>query len=487
METHSVHSKYEPVIGLEIHAQLLTKTKAFSPEAAEYGALPNHHVSVINLGHPGTLPMHNKEAVKMAIKVGLACSCHITENNIYARKNYFYADLPKGYQITQDKTPLCTGGSVKIKLKDGEVRHIGLIRIHMEEDSGKSIHDMDLSNTLLDFNRAGTTLVEIVTEPEIRNAEEAFQFVTEIRKLLRYLEVCDGNMEEGSLRCDANISVRPKGSSTFGTKVEIKNMNSITNVKKAIEHEIERQIALLEKGEKVMQETRSFDAQRNLTFSMRSKELVTDYRYFPEPDLLPLHVNVDLVEEIKQDMPLLPEELYNTLRNTYQLSSYDAQVLTESRQMADYFLSICQHTANYKSAANWLMGDIKGYLNNNGTEIDSFPLKPESIAQLIALIDSNTISHTAASQIIFPAMIQEPEKNPMNIAQEKNVIQESDDQFITELAMAAIELFPDKVIEYRNGKKGVLGLFMGEIMKRSQGKADPKVASKKLVELLETP
>lgn len=487
MEKHLVHTAYEPVIGLEIHAQLLTKTKAFSSEPSEYGALPNHHVSVINLAHPGTLPMHNKEAVKMAIKVGLACGCNITEHNIYARKNYFYADLPKGYQITQDKTPLCSGGSVKIKIKDGETREIGLIRIHMEEDSGKSIHDMDLANTLLDFNRAGTTLVEIVTEPEIRNAEEAFQFVTEIRKLLRYLEVCDGNMEEGSLRCDANISVRPKGSSTFGTKVEVKNMNSITNVKKAIEYEIQRQISLIETGEKVIQETRSYDAQRNLTFSMRSKELVTDYRYFPEPDLLPLQVGVAMVEEIKQSMPLLPEELFNTLRNTYQLSTYDAQVLTESRQLADYFLSMCRHTSNYKSAANWLMGDIKGFLNNNGTEIDAFPLSPEKIAQLIALIDANTISHTAASQIVFPAMIAHPNADPMQVAQEKNVIQESDDQFITEIAMAAMEQFPDKVIEYRNGKKGVLGLFMGEIMKLSKGKADPKLASKKLIELLENP
>jgi aspartyl-tRNA(Asn)/glutamyl-tRNA(Gln) amidotransferase subunit B len=478
-------SKYEPVIGLEIHAQLLTRTKAFSTDLAEYGGLPNHQVSVVNLGHPGTLPMHNKEAVEMAIKVGLACNCEITSYNIYARKNYFYADLPKGYQITQDKTPLCTGGGVRIKDSNGAQKTIGLIRIHMEEDSGKSMHDLDIHNTLLDFNRAGTSLVEIVTEPVIKNADEAYQFVTEIRKLLRYLEVCDGNMEEGSLRCDANISVRPTGSDTFGTKVEVKNMNSISNVKKAIEYEILRQIDTIEKGGTILQETRSYDAQRNLTFSMRSKELVTDYRYFPEPDLPPLEVEVSWVESVKSQMPLLPEALFEKLVHEYQLPEYDAGVLTESRPVAYYFLSICEHTANFKSAANWVMGDIKAHLNNYGMEIADFPISAEQIASLIALVDEGKVSHTIASQVIFSELLNNPDANPEQIAREKNVIQESDDSFIHELAQQALEKYPSKVEEYRKGKKGVLGLFMGEVMKLSKGKADPKAANKKLTELLE--
>lgn len=477
--------KYEPVIGLEIHAQMLTKSKAFSSDLSEYGGMPNHYVSVVNLGHPGTLPVHNREAVEMAVKVGLACSCDITHYNIYARKNYFYADLPKGYQITQDKTPLCTSGKVKIKLPDGEEKSIGLIRIHMEEDSGKSIHDLDLRNTLLDFNRAGTPLVEIVTEPEIKNAEEAYQFVSEIRKLLRYLEVCDGNMEEGSLRCDANISVRLRGEKRFGTKVEVKNMNSITNVKKAIEFEILRQIETIENGGTILQETRSYDAQRNLTFSMRSKELVTDYRYFPEPDLPPLKVEVAWVEQIRSEMPLLPEELYHKLLHEYQLSDYDARVLTESRPVAYYFMEICEHTSNYKSAANWIMGEVKAYLNNYGMEIAQFPLKPQKIAALIALVDEGKVSHSIAAQVIFSEMLKQHELEPLEIARQKNVLQESDEDFIVQVVRQALERFPDKVVEYRNGKKGVLGLFMGEVMKLSKGKADPKVANKKLTELLE--
>jgi aspartyl-tRNA(Asn)/glutamyl-tRNA(Gln) amidotransferase subunit B len=473
----AVLEKYEVVIGLEIHAQMLTKTKAFSSDRSEYGALPNHNISAITLGHPGTLPRHNKKAVENAIKVGLAFDCSITEENIYARKNYFYADLPKGYQITQDKTPLCVGGFVKIKEEDGTIKKIELTRIHMEEDSGKSIHDMDVYDSLIDYNRAGTPLVEIVTEPVIKTGEEAYKFVTEVRKILRYLEVCDGNMEEGSLRCDANISIMPKGTKTFGTKVEVKNMNSITNVKKAIEYEIIRQAVALDKGETIVGETRSYDAVRNVTFSMRAKELVNDYRYFPEPDLPPLIVTKEKIAEIKATMPLLPEQLEVRFKNEFGLNEYDAHQLTENKELAAYFEEVSKHTQNYKAAANWIMGDIKGYLNANALELVDFSLSGESIAQIIALIDSDQVSNSMASQKLFPALVQNPTKSPLELANELNIVQNSDVDFLETVIDEVLAEWTDKVDEYKSGKKGLMGLFVGEVMKRSQGKADPKATS----------
>lgn len=476
--------RYEAVIGLEIHSQLLTKSKAFSSDLAEYGGMPNTHVSEVSLGHPGTLPKHNKGAVRMAIKVGLACKCRIREYNRYARKNYFYADLPKGYQITQDNTPLCTGGYVTIRVNDLEKR-IDLTRIHMEEDSGKSMHDLDLENSLIDYNRAGTPLIEIVTEPVIKTGDEAYQFVTEIRKLVRFLDVCDGNMEEGSLRCDANISVRLRGAEAFGTKVEVKNMNSISNVKKAIEYEIERQIQAIENREEIVQETRSFDALKGTTFSMRAKELVNDYRYFPEPDLPPLVVTQEMLEEIKAEMPALPEELLSRFENEFKLSRYDATNLTETKELAKYYLDITAHTANYKAAANWVMGPVKGWLNKNALGIDRFPVAPYSIADIIAIIDEGKISNAAGEQKVFPELVQHPGKSPLEIAESLGVIQSSDSHFLVELVDQALNTYPAKIQEYRNGKKGVLGLFMGEVMKLSGGKADPKVASSMLIKKLE--
>lgn len=481
----NLHDKYEAVIGLEIHAQLLTKTKAFSEEVAEYGSAPNSNVSVVNLGHPGTLPRHNKEGVNMALKVGLACGCDITPYCLYARKNYFYADLPKGYQITQDKTPLCQGGFVKIKKEDGSVKDIELTRIHMEEDSGKSIHDMDLHYSLIDYNRAGTSLIEIVTEPVIKTGEEAGLFVSEIRKLVRYLDVCDGNMEEGSMRCDANISVMLKGSKTFGTKVEVKNMNSISNVRKAIEFEIERQIQANENNEKIVQETRSFDAVKGITFSMRAKEVATDYRYFPEPDLPPLVVSLDWIDQVSSEMPKLPEELYQMFTTDYGLSHYDASVITENKTIAKYYLDILDHTDNYKAAANYLMGAVKGYLNKNAIELSEFSVQPRQIAEIIRLIDEGTISNAVGEQTIFPALVESPDKTALELAKELNVIQNSDDSFIDGLIADALAKYPDKVSEYKAGKKGLLGLFMGEVMKNSGGQADPKVATDKLRAKLE--
>lgn len=482
---NNISDKYEVVIGLEVHAQLLTATKAFSSDKAEFGAMPNTHISAISLGYPGTLPRHNKSAVEMAIKVGLAFGCDITEENIYARKNYFYADLPKGYQITQDKTPLCKGGGVKIKLDDGTEKVIALTRIHMEEDSGKSIHDMDVHYSLIDYNRAGTALIEIVTEPVIKSGEEAYKYITEIRKILRHLEVCDGNMEEGSLRCDANISIMPKGSNVYGTKVEVKNMNSISNVKRAIEYEINRQAEALEKGEKIAGETRSFDAVKNLTFSMRAKELVNDYRYFPEPDLPPLYVDEKMVARIRQDMPLLPEQLKQQFMTQYALNEYDALQLSENKDLAAYFMQLVSHTTSFKAAANWIMGDIKSYLNANALEITDFPVPATGIARLIALVDSGKVSHSMASQRIFPEMITHAEELPEDIANRLNLLQNSDTDYLESLIDGVLAEWSDKVAEYRAGKKGLMGLFMGEVMKRSQGKADPKATSKLLAQKLD--
>lgn len=485
MATQSIHDKYEAVIGLEVHAQMLTNSKAFCADSTEYGSEPNSQVSVVSLAYPGTLPMHNKKAIEYAMKMGIACNANIREVNHYARKNYFYADLPKGYQITQDTTPICTGGSIKLKQKDGSEKVINLTRIHMEEDAGKSMHDQDVYDTLVDFNRAGVALIEIVTEPDFRSGEEAYQYLTIVRKLVRYLDICDGNMEEGSLRCDANVSVRLKGAKEYGTKVEVKNMNSISNVKRAIEHEITRQIDELEAGRTFTTETRSFDANTGTTFSMRSKELANDYRYFPEPDLPPLIISEEWLNEVENNMPALPDELHDKYTKQLNLSDYDATILTDTKEIAWYFDEVCQHTKNYKAAANWVMGGVKSYLNENAIDMGDFKLPAVAVAKLIALIDEGKISNSAASQSVFPEMVKQPEKAPLQIAEELNLIQESDSNFLQEVIEASVSKYPDKVAEYKAGKKNLLGLFMGEVMKQSKGKADPKVASQLLREYLE--
>lgn len=479
------YDKYEAVIGLEVHAQMLTKSKAFCADAVEYGASPNTLVSPISLGHPGTLPVHNKEAVRNAVKLGIACGCDIAPFNYYARKNYFYADLPKGYQISQHTTPICENGYIDIKLKDGSEKRIGLIRIHMEEDTGKSMHDQDVYDTLIDYNRAGTALVEMVSLPDIRTGEEAYQYLTEVRKLVRYLGICDGNMEEGSMRCDANVSVRLKGATEFGTKVEVKNMNSIRNVQRAIDYEIKRQIEAIEAGEKIFQETRTFEATRGVTIVMRTKEGASDYRYFPEPDLPPLHITSSYIEEVKAQMPALPKALFNRFTNELGLSEYDAGVLTESREVAEYFEAVLEHTKNVKAAANWVMVQIKGYLNENASDITAFELKPSQIAEIISLIDEGKISNSVATQKVFSALILAPSKTALQIAEEMNLIQESNSDELQQWIDAAIAKYPEKVVEYKAGKVSLVGLFMGEVMKLSKGKADPKVASQLVKETLD--
>ena len=472
-----IRDKYQVVIGLEVHAQMLTKTKAYSNDINEFGAIPNTNISVISLGHPGTLPMMNKKTVEYAIRLGLACGCTIARDQYFARKNYFYPDLPKGYQITQDKTPICTGGAVIIKTESGEEKSVGLTRIHMEEDAGKSIHDVDVYDTLVDLNRAGVPLVEIVSEPDIRSSQEAYNYLSEIRKLVRYLDICDGNMEEGSLRCDANVSVMLKESKEFGTKVEVKNMNSIRNVQRAIEFEIIRQIEALEKGETLTMETRSFDALKGITISMRTKEAANDYRYFPEPDLQPLFVDQKQIDLIHAEMPALPRDLFIKYTKELGLSDYDAFILTDSKSIALFFEELIKNTKNYKSAANWVMGDIKSYLNQNGLEIEQLPVSPAQIAALITIIDEGKISSTIASQKIFPVLITEPTKNPLTIAEELNLIQESDENSILEYIQQVIDQNPTEIERYKNGEKQLTGFLMGQLMKISKGKADPKAAN----------
>lgn len=476
---------YELVIGLEVHAQLLTASKMYNSDSTEFGNLPNTNISVITLGHPGTLPKVNKRAVEFAIKMGLACNSEITRTNIFARKNYFYPDLPKGYQLTQDKNPLCVGGKIPIVLASGEKKTIALTRIHMEEDAGKSIHLAGEVDTLVDFNRAGVPLIEIVTEPDMRTSEEAYNFLVEIKKLVRYLEICDGNMEEGSLRCDANVSVRKKGEAKLGNKVEVKNMNSFRNVARAIDHEFERQVALVEKGETIVSETRTFDAGTGTTASMRTKEDLNDYRYFPEPDLSPVVVSREWLRSIEETLPTLPGELHHKFVHEFGLPEYDAGVLTDTKEIALYFEELCEETSNYKAASNWMMGPVKSYLNELTLSIKEFPVSPRQLAALISLVDDGKVNFSVASQRIYPELLKGSKKSPLDIAQEMNLIQESDEESLMPIIESVLSENDVKVAEYRSGKKGLLGMFMGQVMKKSKGKADPKVANKILMELLE--
>jgi aspartyl-tRNA(Asn)/glutamyl-tRNA(Gln) amidotransferase subunit B len=473
----TIRDKYEVVIGLEVHAQMLTRSKAYSSDINEYGAQPNSNISVITLGHPGTLPVMNKLTVEYAIKLGLACGCSIAPEQHFARKNYFYPDLPKGYQITQDTTPICTGGVIYIKTEEGGEKAIGITRIHMEEDAGKSIHDVDVYDTLVDLNRAGVPLLEIVSEPDLRSSQEAYNYLTEVRKLVRYLDICDGNMEEGSMRCDANVSVRLIGAPDFGTKVEVKNMNSIRNVQRAIEFEVQRQIECIENGETISQETRSFDALKGITISMRSKEAANDYRYFPEPDLLPLIMDDKQIALIRSEMPALPRELFKKYTEELGLSAYDAYNLTDNKGIALFYEDVIKHTRNYKAAANWIMGDVKSYLNEFGVEIEDFPISDERLADLIKLIDEGKVSSTVASQKIFPAMLTELDKSPLHIAEKLNLIQDSNEDAVLAFIQDVIKQHPAEVERYRNGEKQLTGFFMGQLMRVSGGKADPKVAN----------
>jgi aspartyl-tRNA(Asn)/glutamyl-tRNA(Gln) amidotransferase subunit B len=465
--------KYEAVIGLEVHTQLLTNSKLFCGDSTGFGNPPNTNVSAISLAHPGTLPKMNQKAVELAIRLGLAFNCDIVRNNYFARKNYFYPDLPKGYQVSQHTTPICKNGSVTISVGEKE-RKIILNRIHLEEDAGKSIHDVDENFTCIDLNRAGVPLLEIVSEPDIHSSEEAFAYITEIRKMVRHLEVCDGNMEEGSMRCDANVSVRLKGEKKLGTKVEVKNLNSIRNVKKAIDFEIERLINLLKEGKEIRQETRSFDAGSGTTFSLRSKEEANDYRYFPEPDLAPFLISEEQINSIKNAMPELPLALEKRLISEYSLSGEAAKIIAGDRKTAEWFREIIAFTTNYKAVSNWIIGPVKSFLNESNLEIEKFSIPAKTMSRLADIVEEGKISFGIAASKIFPVLIESPGKDPLKIAGELNLIQEKNDDTIQQWIDEVLSSMPDKVSEYKKGKKNLAGLFAGEVKRRSKGKADMK-------------
>ncbi len=476
------YDKYEAVIGLEIHAQLATKSKLFCGDATQFGAAPNTHISPITMGHPGTLPKTNAKAVEYAIKMGLACGCHIEKDNYFARKNYFYPDLPKGYQISQHTTPICVGGAITIKDGAGE-KTIQLNRIHLEEDAGKSIHDVSETDTLIDLNRAGTPLIEMVTEPCIHSADDAFLFVTEVRRMVRWLGVCDGNMEEGSLRCDANISVRLKGATQLGTRVEVKNLNSIRNIKKAIEFEISRLIDIVEAGGTIIQQTRSFDANNDTTFSIRDKEDANDYRYFPDPDLAPFHLTEAYINSIQESLPTLPLALKKQWKQLLGLSDYDVEQLTENKEEADFFTAWTKQTSHYKAAANWILGPIREYLHESGRQYEDMIAAIPYLVELLDLVETNQLSFSVATGKVFKGIMLTPQ-SPTEFAKNNNLLQSNSADEISNWVDQVLIQNPEKVAEYKKGKKGLIGLFVGEVKKMSKGKADPKMATQLLEQKL---
>ncbi len=476
-----MNKEFEAVIGLEVHAQLLTSTKIFCGCSTKFGNPPNTNVCPICLGHPGTLPVLNKKVVEFAVMLGIATNCRINETSIIARKNYFYPDLPKGYQISQFEEPICEDGFIEIDLEDKSKKRIRIKRIHLEEDAGKLIHDQG-DDTLVDLNRCGTPLLEIVTEPDINSASEAYSYLSNLKQILTYLEVCDGNMEEGSLRCDANISVRPKGQTELGTRAEVKNMNSFRNVERAIDFEINRQVELINDGGKVIQQTLLWNADLNEALPMRGKEESHDYRYFPDPDLVPVVVNEEWKSELNSRLPELPQIRKNRLVREFNIPEYDAEILTSEKEIANYFEEIVKITKNYKAASNWVMGDILKVIKDEKISITEFKISPQNIGKLINLIDQNIISGKIAKDI-FPDMLT-TSADPENIVQEKGLVQITD---TTEIEKAIDEIIAQnqkQVEEYKSGKDKVFGFFVGQIMRATKGKANPQIVNDILKEKL---
>jgi len=465
--------EFEPVIGLEVHAQLKTKSKIFSPESTEFGGSPNSHVSPICLGLPGVLPVLNKEVLEYAFKAAIALNCTLHPRSRFARKNYFYPDLPKGYQISQYEEPFSTGGWVEIGA-NGSTKKINLTRIHMEEDAGKLVHENHGNSSFVDLNRAGVPLVEIVSEPEITSAEEAVEYMKKIRSILRYIGVCDGNMEEGSLRCDANVSVRPKGSEKLGTKAEIKNVNSFRYVQKAIEYEIKRQIMSLENGEEIVQETRLFDSNKGVTFSMRSKEEAHDYRYFPDPDLLPVVMEDSRIEELRNSLPELPDQKLARFIEEYNLPDYDAGILTATIEIANYFEKCLEKYNNPKTASNWIMTEVLRELKDED-DIESFPITPDKLGDLLTLIGDGTISGKIAKEV-FEEMLSSG-KTADEIVKDKGMTQISDQSELEGIISQILADNPDAIAKYKAGDQKLMGFFVGQVMKQTQGKANPKVVN----------
>lgn len=466
--------EWEVVIGLEIHAQLATKSKIFSGAATAYGAEPNTQACAVDLGLPGVLPVLNQEAVRMALKFGLAVDAEIAERSVFARKNYFYPDLPKGYQISQFELPVVGKGHISIELEDGTEKEIGITRAHLEEDAGKSLHEDFHGQTGIDLNRAGTPLLEIVSEPDMRNAKEAVAYMRKIHSLVRYLEICDGNMQEGSFRCDANVSIRPKGQAEFGTRTELKNINSFRNVERAINFEIERQIDVVESGREVVQETRLYDADKDETRSMRSKEEANDYRYFPDPDLLPLHIDSKQLEQIRASLPELPKQKRDRFISELNLSSYDASLLTSSRELADYYEALLAATDKQdpKQCANWVNVELSAALNRAGLEITESPVSAEQLAGVLKRIADNTISGKIA-KTVFEALWAGEGDSADAIIEAKGLKQVTDTGAIEAMVDEVIANNPDQLQQYRDGKEQLLGYFVGQVMQASKGKANP--------------
>ncbi len=475
--------EYEPVIGLEVHAQLLTNTKIFCGCSTRFGAAPNSHTCPVCLGMPGVLPVLNKKVVEFAMKMALATNCRINPSNVWARKNYFYPDLPKGYQISQYAYPLAEHGYVDVDA-DGAKKRIGITRIHMEEDAGKLIHDESTPVSFVDFNRTGVPLIEIVSEPDMRSPEEGAEYLRRLHEILVYLEICDGNMEEGSFRCDANVSLRPKGREEFGTRAELKNMNSFRNVQRALEYEIKRQQYILESGGSVVQETRLWDDAQGVTHSMRGKEEAHDYRYFPDPDLVPVVVSDQWIEEVRACLPELPLVKRERFIRDYEIPPYDAGVLTASRALADYYEATAARCGKPKSASNWVMGDILGHLKEDKLFMSECPITPQSLGDMIGLIEDGTISGKIAKDV-FEEMWRSG-KEPKIIIEEKGLVQITDAGALEAAIAEVLKANPSQLAEYRQGKDKLFGFFVGQTMKATKGKANPtlvnEILKKKLSE-----
>jgi len=474
--------EFEAVIGLEVHAQLTTKSKMFCSCSTKFGAKPNSQVCPICMGLPGVLPVINRKAVEYALKLALALGCKINLKSIMARKNYFYPDLPKGYQISQYELPLAEGGAIEIEV-NGKKKKIRLVRIHMEEDAGKLIHDEKQPYSYVDFNRTGVPLLEIVSKPDISSPQEAVAYLKTLRSIVRYLGICDGNMEEGSLRCDANVSVRPKGSKELGVKVELKNMNSFKHVERALAYEIKRQIGLLLEGKEVIQETRLYDEATQTTHPMRTKEEAHDYCYFPDPDLVEIQIEESLIDKLIKGLPELPNAKKERFIKEYQLTNYEANILTEEKTLADFFEEVVKYYPNSKAVSNFILTEVLRYLNRDNKDITETNLKPELLAELLQLVEKGTISITIAKQI-FPEVYEKGIK-PSKIVEERGLIQESSEEKLQKICKEVLEEHPKEVEKYKKGKKGVLGFFVGQVMKKTKGKANPKIVNKILSQLLE--
>jgi aspartyl-tRNA(Asn)/glutamyl-tRNA(Gln) amidotransferase subunit B len=481
----SAAMKWETVVGLEIHAQLATRSKIFSGSSTAYGAAPNVQANLVDLGYPGVLPVLNREAVRMAVMLGLAVGARVARRSIFARKNYFYPDLPKGYQISQYEQPVVEDGRIEILLEDGARKSIGVTRAHLEEDAGKSLHEGLGRASGIDLNRAGTPLLEIVSEPDMRSAREAVAYMKKVHTLVRYLGICDGNMQEGSFRCDANVSVRHKGAREYGTRCEIKNLNSFRFVERAINHEVERQVELIEHGGKVVQETRLYDPDRDETRSMRSKEEANDYRYFPDPDLLPLVLDDAFVDDVRAGLPELPDAKAARFAREHGLSEYDAGVLTASRELAAYFEEVAAGAGSPKLAANWVMGDLSGFLNRDGLEIGASPVTATALADMLKRIVDGTLSGKLAKDV-FEAMWTEG-KPADAIIEAKGLRQITDTSAIEEAIARVLAANPGQLADYRAGREKLFGFFVGQVMKATAGKANPAQLNELLKKILAGP